>query len=368
MALELQGARACGAGQAALKPSRLAAALRAHGLHASVTAPSCCRPPLCTAGDGTQWGSRQPYVVVEPPEAAAGVVPAPAAAWPRRGWPAAPGVATRRGAAAAACCQQQQQEQQLIVEVGLREAFCASPCSPSYAAHLRRLPEVFVGSRQQLLLLAAAAADALAANFRDSGRPLPPWRRRDAMLARWQKPAAAVPIDGMAVDGDGDDGSSAAPPWAAAHAQAAAYAAFGPLVAPPLAEGALAGDRPLADGAALSSDEAHVFSFGRNDSSSSTEDAAELQGESPTCMLRLPAGPPVAHSHHHHAKHGAMGDASPPAAAAAGAATLAVWCGRAAGAVEAVPPAGQAPAQPQPQPRRSSRNEPALVVHGFASS
>ncbi|EFJ42430.1 hypothetical protein VOLCADRAFT_107286 [Volvox carteri f. nagariensis] len=82
----------------------------------------------------------------------------------------------------------------LLVEPGLREMFRIAPSTPEYAAIVEQLPQVWVGPREQLLDLAERMCGAMAVNFRlvggyrimSQGLDVPPWRRRTAVMSRWQ--------------------------------------------------------------------------------------------------------------------------------------------------------------------------------------
>ncbi|GLC60018.1 hypothetical protein PLESTB_001564200 [Pleodorina starrii] len=75
----------------------------------------------------------------------------------------------------------------LVVEPCLRELFRVAPSTPEYADIVEGLPQVWVGPRAALLDLAERMCDAMAINFRSQGLDVPPWRRRTAVLSRWDE-------------------------------------------------------------------------------------------------------------------------------------------------------------------------------------
>lgn len=72
-----------------------------------------------------------------------------------------------------------------IVEANLRSPFEVSKPSAHYSAVLDSLPAVFVGDAPQLARLIAWLAMFLEQHFELRGMPLPPWRTKRALLARW---------------------------------------------------------------------------------------------------------------------------------------------------------------------------------------
>ncbi|KAG2491065.1 hypothetical protein HYH03_010510 [Edaphochlamys debaryana] len=135
-------------------------ALRGAGLDAALVQPAACSaasPSFCM---------RHPYLLIHPsPET--------------EGDEAGPDVTTPAAVSAAAAAEP------VLIETCLRELFRAAPSTPEYAAAVEALPEVWVGPRCELLELAGCMCTALALNFREQGLHVPPWRRRTAVMARW---------------------------------------------------------------------------------------------------------------------------------------------------------------------------------------
>lgn len=80
----------------------------------------------------------------------------------------------------------------VFVETRLAELFTAARPSAELLRLLGELPDVFVGVAAQLELIVNVFSEALSASFKEQGLPLPPWRRRDALLAHW---SISSPLD-----------------------------------------------------------------------------------------------------------------------------------------------------------------------------
>jgi len=73
----------------------------------------------------------------------------------------------------------------VVVEVRLREHFALPRESPRYKEVLRRVPEIFVGSRAQLRSLVGIMCAEMATNLTETGLSVPPWRKFDSVWSRW---------------------------------------------------------------------------------------------------------------------------------------------------------------------------------------
>lgn len=78
-----------------------------------------------------------------------------------------------------------EQHPPIIVDPGFRDAFAVARPTPRFADLLSEIPEVFVGDAAKLRAVVTLVAAALEQSFAARGLPLPPWRTRAALLARW---------------------------------------------------------------------------------------------------------------------------------------------------------------------------------------
>lgn len=73
----------------------------------------------------------------------------------------------------------------LIVDPHFADAFAVARPTPAFAEVLSALPETFVGTPETLEAVIAVVSVALTECYAEQGLPLPPWRTRHALLARW---------------------------------------------------------------------------------------------------------------------------------------------------------------------------------------
>ncbi|GLI65937.1 hypothetical protein VaNZ11_009597 [Volvox africanus] len=88
-------------------------------------------------------------------------------------------------AAAAAPHHPEELVEPFVVEPGLRDLFRLGVSTPQYDNVVSRLPEVWVGPRAALMELADIMCLVMEVHFRSQGLDVPPWRRRDAVMSRW---------------------------------------------------------------------------------------------------------------------------------------------------------------------------------------
>ncbi|GIL63730.1 hypothetical protein Vafri_17752 [Volvox africanus] len=88
-------------------------------------------------------------------------------------------------AAAAADHQAEVAVEPFVVEPGLRDLFRLGMSTPQYDNVVSRLPEVWVGPRAALMELADIMCLVMEVHFRSQGLDVPPWRRREAVMSRW---------------------------------------------------------------------------------------------------------------------------------------------------------------------------------------
>lgn len=74
---------------------------------------------------------------------------------------------------------------EVVVDTRFREQFCIPRATPRYAQALSLTPEVYVGSRAQMLCGARVLCTEMAHSFAAFGMTSPPWRRFPWVLARW---------------------------------------------------------------------------------------------------------------------------------------------------------------------------------------
>lgn len=98
-----------------------------------------------------------------------------------------------------------------IVDPSFRDAFAIAHPTPRYAAIVASLPQEAVAAPAILARVVSILAREMAKSFADNGSDLPPWRTTNAMLARWQLPAApCVGLAGLKVPtfGGGQGGTA----------------------------------------------------------------------------------------------------------------------------------------------------------------
>ncbi|KAI5061941.1 hypothetical protein GOP47_0022480 [Adiantum capillus-veneris] len=75
--------------------------------------------------------------------------------------------------------------ERLIVDVDFQSQFEIARPTHSYAAALKSLPVVFIGSEEKLRQILKVMAEAAKMSLKQNSMPLPPWRTLDYMLAKW---------------------------------------------------------------------------------------------------------------------------------------------------------------------------------------
>ncbi|GIL79101.1 hypothetical protein Vretimale_7 [Volvox reticuliferus] len=174
----------------------LCLALRLQGLNARMLLPvslgvgsGCGRQSTgeggqCAASGGRRcfFCSRQPYVVVCCPSwLDARYMDDTTQQWQRQQQgPVGPGLSEALPPVPRTGC-----GEVVLVDPCLRELFRVAPSTPEYTVIVEQLPQVWVGPRAALMELADAMCGAMAINFRSQGLDVPPWRRRDAVMSRW---------------------------------------------------------------------------------------------------------------------------------------------------------------------------------------
>ncbi|KAG1663368.1 hypothetical protein FOA52_007105 [Chlamydomonas sp. UWO 241] len=73
-----------------------------------------------------------------------------------------------------------------VVDLRFMEQFQVAQASAEYADLLSILPQEFVGPLPALVSLVTVLCSEMASSFAALGLPLPPWRKKDAMLSKWQ--------------------------------------------------------------------------------------------------------------------------------------------------------------------------------------
>ena len=73
----------------------------------------------------------------------------------------------------------------LIIEPQFREQFEIAHPTPAFSALLRALPVEYVGSRAKLKTMVEVVSACVAEAFQSQDLPLPPWRRKGAVLSKW---------------------------------------------------------------------------------------------------------------------------------------------------------------------------------------
>lgn len=72
-----------------------------------------------------------------------------------------------------------------IIEPRLKEIFHISTSTPRYIGLLELVPSEFVGCPAKLAILTEHLCPEMAGAFRMMNRHLPPWRRVESMLRKW---------------------------------------------------------------------------------------------------------------------------------------------------------------------------------------
>ncbi|KAG1663369.1 hypothetical protein FOA52_007106 [Chlamydomonas sp. UWO 241] len=73
-----------------------------------------------------------------------------------------------------------------VVDLRFMEQFQVAQASAEYADLLSILPQEFVGPLPALVSLVTVLCSEMASSFAALGLPLPPWRKKSAMLSKWQ--------------------------------------------------------------------------------------------------------------------------------------------------------------------------------------
>jgi uncharacterized protein (TIGR01615 family) len=76
--------------------------------------------------------------------------------------------------------------ERLVLDWSLRELFDIARPSVAYTAALGSVPAMFVGTPDRLRQLVIALCDAAASSFAAAGLSVPPWRRLEVVLTRWE--------------------------------------------------------------------------------------------------------------------------------------------------------------------------------------
>ncbi|KAL5122097.1 hypothetical protein HKD37_02G002967 [Glycine soja] len=80
--------------------------------------------------------------------------------------------------------------ERLIVDVDFRSEFEIARSTGTYKAMLQSLPFIFVGNSERLTQILAIVSDAAKQSLKKKGMHVPPWRKRDYMLAKWLSPSS----------------------------------------------------------------------------------------------------------------------------------------------------------------------------------
>ena len=79
-------------------------------------------------------------------------------------------------------------QDRLIVDVDFLSQFEIARPTHSYAAALKLLPVIFVGSAEKLKQTLQVMAEATKLSLKQNLMPLPPWRTLEYMTAKWMSP------------------------------------------------------------------------------------------------------------------------------------------------------------------------------------
>ncbi|XP_027365656.1 uncharacterized protein LOC113872356 [Abrus precatorius] len=82
------------------------------------------------------------------------------------------------------------EEERLIVDVDFRSEFEIARSTGTYKAILQSLPFIFVGRSERLGQIVSIVSEAAKQSLKKKGMHVPPWRKRDYMLAKWLSPSA----------------------------------------------------------------------------------------------------------------------------------------------------------------------------------
>ncbi|KAL2323763.1 hypothetical protein Fmac_028142 [Flemingia macrophylla] len=80
--------------------------------------------------------------------------------------------------------------ERLIVDVDFRSEFEVARSTGTYKAILQSLPFIFVGRSERLAQIVSIMSEAAKQSLKKKGMPVPPWRKRDYMLAKWLSPSS----------------------------------------------------------------------------------------------------------------------------------------------------------------------------------
>ncbi|KAK7279295.1 hypothetical protein RJT34_24342 [Clitoria ternatea] len=80
--------------------------------------------------------------------------------------------------------------ERLIVDVDFRSEFDIARSTGTYKAVLQSLPYIFVGRSERLGQIVSIVSEAARQSLKKKGMHVPPWRKRDYMLAKWLSPSA----------------------------------------------------------------------------------------------------------------------------------------------------------------------------------
>lgn len=78
----------------------------------------------------------------------------------------------------------------LIVDVDFRSEFEVARSTGTYKAILQSLPFIFVGRSERLAQIVSIVSEAAKQSLKKKGMHVPPWRKRDYMLAKWLSPSS----------------------------------------------------------------------------------------------------------------------------------------------------------------------------------
>ncbi|RDY11006.1 hypothetical protein CR513_04388 [Mucuna pruriens] len=80
--------------------------------------------------------------------------------------------------------------ERLIVDVDFRSEFEVARSTGTYKAILQSLPFIFVGRSERLGQIVSIVSEAAKQSLKKKGMHVPPWRKRDYMLAKWLSPCS----------------------------------------------------------------------------------------------------------------------------------------------------------------------------------
>lgn len=78
----------------------------------------------------------------------------------------------------------------LIIDIDFRSEFEIARSTGNYKAILQSLPYIFVGKQDRLKQIVSVVSEAAKQSLKKKGMHVPPWRKRDYMLAKWISPSA----------------------------------------------------------------------------------------------------------------------------------------------------------------------------------